>query len=181
MKSNPCIGCEEHCCIGDYATFVTLGDVKRISAFTSLEPDKFCFYGPICVDKNGQKELLDRKDHSYFEYDSSGSILQLKASKDGECVFLKDMKCSIYESRPLICKIFPVGFRKVNDKIELCIEDEDSHCAFTDIKSVDKIHKCLGRTKKESLKLITQFFEEVDDYKKRSEELKKKSVSEVLR
>ena len=181
LKSNPCVGCEEHCCVGEYATFVTFGDVKRISEFTGLEPDVFCVYAPICSDKKGQKELLKEKDHAYFGYGSDGDILQLRACKGGECIFLKDMKCSIYASRPLICKIFPVGFKKVNDKVELFIEVEDSHCAFTDIKSVDKIHDCLGRSKEESLKLIEQFLEEVDVYKRFSKNLIKDSVSSVLK
>jgi len=181
LKSNPCAGCDEHCCVGEYATFLTFGDVKRISSFASLEPDYFCFYGPICSDNEGQKELLESKDHSYFGYGSDGDILQLRAGKGGECIFLKDMKCSIYLARPLICKIFPIGFKKVDGKVELFIEDEDSHCAFTDIKSVDKIHDCLGRTKEESLKLINQFLEEVEDYKKFSKNLIKYPVSVVLK
>ena len=166
MGSNPCVSCREHCCIGDYATFVTLGDVRRIAKFTGRPPDEFAKYDDICADPEGQEELMEEKDHSYFEYDKSGKVLQLKAKDNGECIFLKDMKCTIYPARPLVCRIFPIGFRKEGDSFRMLVEEEDISCPIAADGSLSGIFRFLGYDKEKANSLIKQFLEEVEEYRK---------------
>jgi Fe-S-cluster containining protein len=33
--------------------------------------------------------------------------LEMKKTNEGKCVFLKDNRCNIYSSRPLICRFYP--------------------------------------------------------------------------
>jgi Fe-S-cluster containining protein len=164
-KNNLCSGCTESCCIGDYGTFLTLQDVKRISAYTGLAPGQFSEYGNICDDPDGQKELMEEKSHSYFEYTSSGKILKIKSKHDKRCIFLENNACQIRPVRPLICRIFPLGFRKNNGKITLFIEQEDSYCRVAEKNSVPDILKFLELTEKEARQLITLFLDEVEGYK----------------
>jgi len=42
---------------------------------------------------------------------------------NGECVFLKDDKCSVYDNRPTACRIFPYCF----DGRKGCVDDECPH------------------------------------------------------
>lgn len=181
MKSNPCINCKEHCCIGDYGTFATLHDLKRIAEFTEKKPEEFAKYDDICGDLNAQEELMKKKDHSYFEYTNNGKILQLKSKENKECIFLKDNKCEIYPVRPLICKIFPIGFRKNNGELKIFIEPEDKYCKFTEKESLNHILEYLGYTREEALKLINQFLDEVEIFKKKILDLEKKKLDKVIK
>ena len=53
--------------------------------------------------------MVKSKDHTYFDFSSSGNVLQLRAKKDHSCVFLdKDKKCGVYNCRPIMCQVFPV-------------------------------------------------------------------------
>lgn len=177
---NPCLKCKEHCCIGEYGTFVTLGDIKRISKFTKLTPDKFAKYDDICSDPEEQKELMKEHDHSYFEYTDKGRVPQLKSNKKGECIFFKDKKCEIYSVRPLICRIFPIGFRKEKDGTRIFIEEEDKYCKITKKNSLNHILDILNMTGAEAAALIKQFLDEIEEFKKKIPELEKKSLTEVI-
>jgi Fe-S-cluster containining protein len=39
--------------------------------------------------------------------DKTPYCYELRKTKDGRCVFLKDSQCTIYSSRPLICRFYP--------------------------------------------------------------------------
>jgi len=39
----------------------------------------------------------------------------MRKTSDGQCVFLKDGSCTIYETRPLICRFYPFQLRNVKD------------------------------------------------------------------
>lgn len=173
--NNPCKTCKEHCCIGDYGTFLTLRDAERISKHLKKDIEDFCFYGDICQDKQGQEELMKDKDHSYFEYCDNGKVLQLKSKNNKECIFLENKKCVVYPVRPLICQIFPIGFRKINRKLKLFIEPEDKYCKITKKESLNHILKFLGCTKQKALSLINKFLKEIKEYKEYSKDFEKKS------
>lgn len=51
--------------------------------------------------------------------DGDPYVYEMKKSKEGKCVFLKDDQCSIYSLRPLICVFYPFEL-KFN-------ENKDSH------------------------------------------------------
>lgn len=175
-KKNICSGCTESCCIGDYGTFVTLQDVMRISSYTGMAPAQFAEYGNICDDPDGQKELMEEKSHSYFEYTASGKILKLKSTPDKKCMFLEADSCKIRQVRPLICRIFPLGFRKKKGKITLFMEKEDSYCRVAKKNSVSDVLKFIELTEKEAIQLIKQFLDEVEEYK---EAERKKEIESI--
>ncbi len=181
QNKHPCETCKEHCCIGDYGTFLTLRDADRISKHTGKKIEEFCFYGPICQDPEEQKEVMEDRDHSYFEYCDNGKVLQLKSKENKECIFLEDKKCIVYPVRPLICKIFPIGFRRIDGELKIFIEPEDKYCKFTEKNCMKHILNCLNYTSAQALHLINQFLKETDEYKEYSKEFEEKSPSEVLK
>jgi len=162
-KEHPCLKCKEHCCIGPIGTFLTLEDAKRISDFTKKKMSDFCFYGNIASDKKEQEFLMLTKDHSYFEISNTGKILQLRAKKNGECIFLDKLKCKVYDSRPLVCRIFPVGYKK-NGK--LCFFEEDEYCSLMDKKCHKQTAKNIGLSVNEVKRLVKQHVHEIENYRK---------------
>ena len=38
---------------------------------------------------------------------------RMKKTNDGKCLFLKDNSCSIYETRPLICRFYPFQLKNI--------------------------------------------------------------------
>ena len=176
---NKCYNCKYHCCIGEYATFLTLRDALRIKKKIEGELEEFCFYGPICSDKKEQKKLLKSKDHTYFDFSSSGNVLQLKAKKDHSCVFLDDeKKCSVYDIRPLICRVFPVWYK--DNPFTLIMDDDDCDDCWISTGNLDSTCKNLGHSRKSMTKLIKQFKKEIDEYKGYEKYLTKMKSSEVL-
>lgn len=173
-----CDTCKNHCCIGDYGTLLTLHDAKRISKSTGMPVDEFCYYGPICTDKEGQEELMQDKDHTYFDFSDSGKVLQLKARDDGSCIFLKDKKCSVYHTRPLICRIFPLWYKKVSKRTKLIIDDDVGEC-WIPAPSMQDTFKNLGYTEQEIKSLVKQFQKEIQEYQKYEKDLETAAPSEV--
>jgi len=180
MKQNPCIKCRYHCCIGDYGTFATIQDIKRIAEYTRKKPEDFAKYDDICSDKEEQEDLMKARSHSYFEYTEDGKILQLKSKKNGECIFLKDMRCTIYSVRPLICRIFPVGFRKRDGMVKILVEEEDRHCPVARKADIKDILRFLNLTDDKASALIKQFLREVGIYKKKIPILEKRQLNDVI-
>tara|TARA_Y100000034_G_scaffold89941_1_gene108312 strand:+ start:8052 stop:8609 length:558 start_codon:yes stop_codon:yes gene_type:complete len=175
-KENPCTKCKEHCCIGPIGTFITIHDAKRMSDYSKLPMNEFCFFGNISKDPKWQKVLMDEKDHSYFKISSTGKILQLKSKDNDECIFLKDFKCEVHPSRPLVCKIFPVGYKFDGS---LCYFEEDEYCKFMH-EDVCVTCKNIGLSIDEVKKIVKQHLEEVEQYKKYEKYfLEDKSVEEV--
>lgn len=43
-----------------------------------------------------------------------GPPLRMRVKKEGACPFLKEKDCDIYDSRPLSCQAFPLGFNGKN-------------------------------------------------------------------
>lgn len=176
MVENSCINCGEHCCIGPVGTFITLRDAERIANFTGIRMNKFCIFAEISKDKEWQKELMKDRDHSYFEISGSGKVLQLKAKDNEECIFLKDRKCSIHEVKPLVCRIFPIGYKSDGS---LCYFGEDSYCRFMD-KDIKKTCKRIGFTISQIKKLVKQHLKELEEYKEYEKYfIEGKSVEEV--
>lgn len=71
---------------------ITLGDIKRISKFLGKDP----------------KELIGNeiKIRPFMDAESPGRF-ELELGLPKPCHFWKDSKCSIYEARPLNCRLFP--------------------------------------------------------------------------
>jgi Fe-S-cluster containining protein len=81
-----CTGCGG-CCTGpDGYVFLGESDLRVLAKHFRLSPEQFSQKYTRFVD--GKLALLDKN-----------SI--------GDCVFLKDKRCSVYEARPVQCKTFP--------------------------------------------------------------------------
>ncbi len=175
-KEHPCVKCKEHCCIGPVGTFITIKDAKRMSDFSGMKMDEFCVFANISKDKVFQDYLIKTKDHSYFKITDTCKVLQLKSKDNDECIFLKDLKCEVHLARPLVCKIFPIGY---NFDGSLCYFEEDEYCKFMH-KDINITCKNIGMTIDEIKKIVKQHLEEVEEYKKYEKYfLEGKSVEEV--
>jgi len=72
-------------------------------------------------------ELCDQHGHFYV------SGYALKVQSDGSCVFLKDDRCTIYEKRPDICRIYPYMLHRE--------ADEDGNIQWRQISGLNQ-HGC---------------------------------------
>ncbi len=88
-----CRNCAQ-CCraeYGDNTVFIFPSEIRRIQEKTGLNRDDFIIPTP------SQDRDSEGNTHT-FEW-----ILR----KNGDCIFLKEGLCEIYESRPYICKTYP--------------------------------------------------------------------------
>ena len=165
---NRCFHCKEHCCIGEFATFLTLRDALRIKKATGKDLEEFCTFGPISSDPQEQTWLMEDKEHTYFDFTDSGKVLQLKCNEKFECIFLGDKKqCIIYQSRPMICQVFPIWYYQDPDrKIELVIDpDASDECWLCERMTIKRICQKLGTDKISMYKKMKKFVKEINEYK----------------
>ena len=102
-----CSGCDDHDCEG----FVWL-----------LKEESFLLYdmGVPIMEINDSTFFI----HSFEE--SNGELLISKPKPP--CRLRKEGFCSIYSSRPLVCRMYPVGFASVDDDILLVLHKD---CKFS--------------------------------------------------
>lgn len=95
------------CCMsefGDNTVIVSPSHIRKICNNSGLEHDDFVIPTPSDDrDKDG--------DIHTFEW-------VLKKNDNGNCIFLKEKLCEIYECRPFICKTYP--FYLLDGKLEFC-------------------------------------------------------------
>lgn len=104
-----CHSCN-HCCTEVVCT-LTPWDVKRIIKEVGADPDEFLeFLTPE------ELEGVDEDDPTWLEIDDEKYIMALKRGKRG-CHFLnkKTRFCSIYESRPILCRLYPFKLQETRD------------------------------------------------------------------
>lgn len=108
-----CIGEGGGCCTGEGSgIFVTLQDVLKIHLETGIELDQIAHFEKV---DDKYFESVERNDKYFSGFFRDGKILQLKR-KEGDCKFLKQGHgCSIFDSRPTLCKFFPFNFEFRND------------------------------------------------------------------
>ncbi|MDW7731158.1 MAG: YkgJ family cysteine cluster protein [Methanolobus sp.] len=94
-------------------------------------------------------ELCDQNGNFYV------SGYALKAKEDGSCIFLKDRRCTIYDRRPSICRLYPymlhleadeegnVGWRQISGlDLHGCyhadIDDEECRVIASEVKAYER-------------------------------------------
>ena len=89
MKTSDCLGrkCNAECCRIESLIPISVYDVFEISKHLKIPPQKF--FNTYCV---------TTQQGSYH-------YLALDCTKQHKCPFLKNNKCSIYKTRPLICRL----------------------------------------------------------------------------
>ena len=99
-----CANCAGNCC-RTYKVEVTVADVRRLAAGTSLHPTDFI-------------RLMDDEDGFRLGPGGPGKALFLiRRPESGACVFLMELapgkaRCGVYAHRPLVCSNFPTILRR---------------------------------------------------------------------
>ncbi len=94
-----CLKCGACCKIGGYV-FLKKGEAEKIAAKLVM---------PV-------KEFKKKNTKWILWYGTS-----LKSTESGACIFLKDNKCSVYESRPEQCSSWPYWKKIMENKEDLLI------------------------------------------------------------
>ncbi|HIJ73573.1 MAG TPA: YkgJ family cysteine cluster protein [Candidatus Hydrogenedentes bacterium] len=83
-------------------------DVIRIARATGLHPKKFLEF--LTPDEISE---VSASDPTWLECDGQRYIMALRRGKKG-CVFLKkkSRRCSIYEHRPILCRLYPLRIQE---------------------------------------------------------------------
>lgn len=112
-----CASCTGKCCT-NYAVALTLADIGRIYSATggaewlALEKKE--------LHANEKKEII-------IMVAGKPRVPLLKRDRLERCVFLnKDYSCRIYQSRPLVCKIYPFEQRQGKTVMK-----KDARCPFS--------------------------------------------------
>ncbi len=80
------------CCTQEFNDHVFLLD-EDLESVREADPD--------AVEPAPYYELCDQHGNFYV------SGYALKTQKDGSCIFLRDKRCTIYDRRPFICRLYP--------------------------------------------------------------------------
>lgn len=111
---------------------------------------------PIVLPAEAQKiESISRRSIDYFAKKLTSNLYQMKRVDDKEengCIFFINNSCSIYENRPIDCRLFPFDFKEIDGEywliyyndIEICKalptdEDEIKSCAHNIRPLVDML------------------------------------------
>ena len=89
------------CCTsrGTYGyVYLDLRDQKRLARYFKLSLAEF--RKKYCGKKDGHVHLLNPSD-------LIDSIPQMATHPEGDCIFLEDKKCGVYEARPEHCRTWP--------------------------------------------------------------------------
>jgi Fe-S-cluster containining protein len=81
------------------------------------------FHGirPVLLPWENEKDFFGLTDHV-------GRLIVLKQRADGDCIFFKAGRCSIYERRPFECQIYPFIFDFSKGEVKLIL-DPNANCA----------------------------------------------------
>jgi Fe-S-cluster containining protein len=100
-----CTGCGK-CCTGSPGyVFLSDTDIQNLAAHLSLQPAEFARKYTRLAE--GQLALIDQ-------------------GSSGDCIFLKEKRCTAYEARPIQCKTFPWWIHLVRSREEW--EAAGQHC-----------------------------------------------------
>lgn len=138
MSNQVCQNCREpkiNCCHYENANegfvFIGINEAKQIKEKTGLKFHEFLDFSRLpeeVIKKRNKSKSPSREFYSKLFLDNR--ILRLKNLK--KCVFLQsNCKCSIYDFRPSICRVFPFWY-EINEKGELFLtryhEATESKC-----------------------------------------------------
>lgn len=117
---NLCTGCD--LCCRKYKIYLFPNEAKAIARKLKINYKDFVqnyldYYIELFpYQENMQTDYLELNydNKKYFAF----LTLALK-QKNNACIFLKDSQCSIYNSRPLICRLFP-DFKFYGEEFDFC-------------------------------------------------------------
>jgi hypothetical protein len=100
-----CTGCGKCCTGSDGYVYLSSKDVDNLSTHLNLPPKEFT------------------KTYTRF---IRGDYALKDQPKSGDCIFLKNNQCSVYESRPIQCRTFPWWVQNIRGPEEW--EAAATHC-----------------------------------------------------
>ena len=118
-----CTGCGECCSGKDNEVMVSPNEIDVLCKATGLTPDEIVEPYPEWI-------------HDYGATFTFGRVLQ--RGEDGNCMFLKNKRCTVYEHRPHICRTYP--FMLNEDKL---LVFECPGCNGTDTPDAEQLKKDL--------------------------------------
>ncbi|WP_406656510.1 YkgJ family cysteine cluster protein [Methanolobus sp. ZRKC2] len=110
------------CCTREFNDHVFLLE-KDIEAIEHVDPE--------AIQPAPYYELCDQHGNFYV------SGYALKTEEDGSCIFLKDQRCTIYDNRPFICRLYPYMLHQETD--------EDGNVGWRQISGLN-LHGCYHTT-----------------------------------
>ncbi|MBE8539282.1 YkgJ family cysteine cluster protein [Geoglobus acetivorans] len=106
--------------------------------------DKGCH--ECCVETEMQLSERDLKRIESLGYDRNDFSVEVDGVRilrniDGKCLFLKDGQCSIYDSRPLGCRLYPVVYDV--DKKRAVVHDFCPSAAEIPVSKIKRVERTL--------------------------------------
>jgi len=132
MVKDICSRCPRfiHCCKFDTSGFVFIGikDAVKISSKFNLKYKDFLEFKQLPAKTRYLLSRSPKHSEGYLRFKQlvKGKLLVLKTRKNNDCIFYDD-GCKIYDSRPLICRIYPYWFF-LGEKRHIIAHGEDSGC-----------------------------------------------------
>lgn len=80
----------------------------------------FCEINSPCINDKELNKIKDIAKNNNFFTKVDDNLFNLK-TYNGECIFYKEGKCSIYQNRPTDCKLFPFDIIKKNSRYYLIL------------------------------------------------------------
>ena len=112
-------------------------------------------------------------------------MILLKGSK--KCPFLGKKGCTIFDSRPMECRIYPLWFKEMDIGIKILVEWERTRnneiCLIMRENYKQHEKKILNKmkeNKKSMTETVKKFIKEIRLHEEIKEQLNKKSIMEVL-
>ncbi|MFN8576489.1 MAG: YkgJ family cysteine cluster protein [Candidatus Sericytochromatia bacterium] len=107
-------------------------------------------------------KTLDKndKDCDNINYQNNRVSMVFKKKNNGECVFLKDNKCSIHTFKPLICKTWPFTIREVDNQVMWSLHEREflrDYCKHTleeGSNDILQLEEDINKFKKDRIKFI---------------------------
>jgi len=166
---------EKGCCSDEI--FATVHDILRIAKKTGCDIDTIAKF------KKPKKDLYelwsDNEDLKGFMIDKKLLIIP---GKDGECKFLGENGCEIFDFRPGVCRMFPFWFDEdkngnISIRIDLSESYEDDWCLICKHnfyeKDLTRALEDAGETEKSLTDFAKKYKKELDLYKKYNKDLLK--------
>jgi Fe-S-cluster containining protein len=98
-------------------------------------------------------------EESYFALNSHDGFKMLRNSNQGRCVFHDGKQCTIYASRPVGCKLYPVIYNENTNqpvKDRLCPFSAEFNLSWKAKRELTEVYHTLMREKKDTPGLISQ-------------------------
>ncbi len=176
------------CCTGEGSgIFVTLHDVIKINKNTNMPLDQIAYFGKVSEE---HRRNIEHGDPFFYKHFRNGKVLQLKR-KGGFCKFLKNVEgCTIFEHRPIICRLFPFSFDfKQDNQIKITLpkahKRKHENCSIlyeNYYRSFGANLKAMNTTKEKLLLLVDQHIHDLKHYDQYVDDLVKgMSLEEVAK